>query len=126
MENNEETIQILEFTVKSKKSEIQNLQAKFAIKKDTEVDSDSDSQKASPSYSGNNVLEGFCSNTESLCNNNSDVLDHEFYKMCLEDNMMIFEIAQQETHNIPHMTLTNLKETLFKKLKLNKACDVYR
>ena len=47
MENNEETIQILEFTVKSKKSEIQNLQAKFAIKKDTEVDSDSDSQKAS-------------------------------------------------------------------------------
>ena len=49
IENKEETIQILEFTVKSKHSEIQNLQAKLVIKKDTEVDSDSDSQKASTS-----------------------------------------------------------------------------
>ena len=76
-------------------------------------------------YSGNNILEGFCSNTETLCN--SDVIedDNGFYKMCVEDNMMIFEISKQEDIKIPHMSLANLKDILFKKLKLNKACDIY-
>ena len=77
-------------------------------------------------YSGDNVLEGFCSNTESLCTDESDGSDHGFYQMCLEDNMMIFQITQDEDIKIPHMTLQNLKDILFKKLKLNKACDVYK
>jgi hypothetical protein len=77
-------------------------------------------------YSGNNVLEGFCSNTEALCNDESETSNHEFYKMCVKDNMMIFDIAVQEAITIPHMTLQNLKDILFKKLKLNKACDVYK
>ena len=76
-------------------------------------------------FSGNNVLEGFCSNTETLCNEENDALNHGFYKMCVQDNQIIFDIACQEAVIIPHMTLQNLKDILFKKLKLNKACDVY-
>ena len=79
-------------------------------------------------YSGSNVLEGFCSNTETLCNDESESenLNHNFYKMCIEDNMIIFDITCQESIKIPHMTLPNLKDILFKKLKLNKACDIYK
>ena len=76
-------------------------------------------------YSGDNILEGFCSNTETLCNADSNEDDNGFYKMCIKDNMMIFEISKQEEAKIPHMTLLNLKDILFKKLKLNKACDIY-
>ena len=65
-------------------------------------------------YSGDNVLEGFCSNTESLCSDKSEGSDHGFYKMCLEDNMMIFQITQDEDIRIPHMTLQNIKYILFK------------
>ena len=45
--------------------------------------------------------------------------------MCVQDNQIIFDIACQEAVIIPHMTLQNLKDILFNKLKLNKACDVY-
>ena len=77
-------------------------------------------------YSGNNVLEGFCSNTETLCNNNDmNEDDNGFYKMCVKDNIIIFDITNQEEVCIPHMTLTNLKAILFKKLKINKACDIF-
>ena len=41
--------------------------------------------------------------------------------------MIIFEITSQENaQTIPHMSLPNLKEILFRRLKLNKACDVYK
>ena len=75
-------------------------------------------------FSGDNVLEGFCSNTETLCNDESETSGHDFYKMCVKDNLIIFEIAKQEAIIIPHMTLQILKDIIFKKLKLNKACDV--
>ena len=65
-------------------------------------------------YTGDNVLEGFCSNTERLCNDDIEAQDPEFYKMCVVDNMMIFDIACQEDIQIPHMTLQNLKDILFK------------
>ena len=39
---------------------------------------------------------------------------------------MIFDISCQEEINIPHMTLEYLKDIIFKKLKLNKACDIYK
>ena len=74
-------------------------------------------------FSGNNVLEGFCSNTETLCNDDSDI-DHVFYKMCSQDNMIILDIASQDKIHIPHMSLVILKDIIFKKLKLNKACDI--
>ena len=77
-------------------------------------------------YYGDNVLEGFCSNTEILCKDDSEDIDHAFYKMCQLDNMIIFEISQSENVKIPHMNIENLRNILFKKLKLNKACDVYK
>ena len=40
-------------------------------------------------YSGHNVLEGFCSNTETLCNYENENLYYGFYKMCVLDNMII-------------------------------------
>ena len=74
-------------------------------------------------FTGDNVLEGFCSNTETLCNDSTDE-DHEFLKMCVEDNMTILDIANQEPVCIPHMTLEIFKDIIFKKLKLRKACDI--
>ena len=59
----------------------------------------------------------------TFCNNDSD-FDHGFYKMCSQDNMIILDIASQEKINIPHMSLSVLKDIIFKKLKLNKACDI--
>ena len=46
--------------------------------------------------------------------------------MSIYDNMIIFDIAQSENVNIPHMNLEELKDILFKKLKVNKACDVFK
>ena len=80
-------------------------------------------------YSGHNVLEGFRANTEILCNENlenSILYDGPFYKMCVQDNHIIFEVTSQEVINIPHIRLNNLKDILFKKLKLGKACDVFQ
>ena len=74
-------------------------------------------------FSGNNVLEGFCSNTETLCKDDANT-EHEFYKMCVEDNIIILDIAKQELEHIPHMSLEVLKDIIFKKLRLKKACDI--
>jgi hypothetical protein len=79
-------------------------------------------------YEGRNVLEGFRANTEILCNEKS-CESHEvnqFYEMCIKDNIIIFEITSDENVLIPHMQLTDLKDILFRRLKLNKACDVYK
>ena len=76
-------------------------------------------------YSGPNVLEGFCANTEKLCNIENDE-QHEFYKMCHEDNQVIFELTSEDEIKIPHMQLSQLRDIIFKRLKLNKACDIYK
>ena len=74
------------------------------------------------------MLEGFGGNTEILCdeektrNNN---YDDKFYDMIVKDNMIIFDITSDEELEIPKMTLIQLKDILFKKLTLNKACDVF-
>ena len=70
-------------------------------------------------YSGDNVLEGFCTNTEILCRDDSKSTDHEFYKMCEQDNMIILEISQNENLKIPHMNIDNLKE-----IQGYKACGM--
>ena len=77
-------------------------------------------------YRGDNVLEGFRANTEHLCNekdgkNYSD----EFLNRCLEDLIIINEISEDEELKIPPITLENLQEIVHKKLKNNKACDIY-
>ena len=79
-------------------------------------------------YEGRNVLEGFRANTEKLCNEKSyeSCEVNQFYEMCVMDNMIIFEITSDENVPIPHMELSDLKDIIFKRLKLNKACDVYK
>ena len=77
-------------------------------------------------YRGDNVLEVFRANTEHLCNekdgkNYSD----EFLNRCLEDLIIIDEISEDEELKIPPITLENLQEIVHKKLKNNKACDIY-
>ena len=52
--------------------------------------------------------------------------DDEFYKMCYEDNQIILELIESENIIIPKMRLNQLKDILFKKLKLNKACDIFK
>ena len=78
-------------------------------------------------FDGENVLEGFCANTEKLCNRDQDsVIQSQFYNMCVKDNEVIINLTTEEEISIPKMTLTNLKDIIFKRLKLNKACDVYK
>ena len=77
-------------------------------------------------FSGENVLEGFCANTEALCTQDSEKLNHDFYKMCQVDNMIIIDVVQQDLVRIPTMTITDLKKILFQRLKLNKACDIHK
>ena len=78
-------------------------------------------------YSCQNVLEGFCRNTEILCNEDdfSEKFDKSFYNMCVEDNSIIFELSSVENVTIPPMKIEDLKHIIFKTLKLGKACDVY-
>ena len=47
------------------------------------------------------------------------------HNLCVQDNEIIFEITSQEKIKIPKMSLINLKDILFKKLKLGKACDIF-
>ena len=80
-------------------------------------------------YSSQNILEGFCAITKMLCNENleqSKHYDRSFYNMCVQDNAIIFDITSQENLKIPHMTLKNLKDIIFRKLKLGKACDIFK
>ena len=46
--------------------------------------------------------------------------------MCLQDNLIIQDLTLNENELIPYMELPDLKEILFRRLKLNKACDVYK
>ena len=78
-------------------------------------------------YSDENVLEGFCANAESLATpiDNPDYCT-EFYRMVQEDNKYILEFSSDQNHTYPLMTMEDLKNILFKKLKLNKASDIYQ
>ena len=40
--------------------------------------------------------------------------------------MILLDITEKENVKIPHMDLEKLKYILFKKLKINKACDVFK
>ena len=79
-------------------------------------------------FEGDDVLEGFRMNTEMLCNEKTtDKYEpNKFYQMCVMDNYIIFDLSSAEEINIPKMQLADLKDILFKRLKLNKACDVYK
>ena len=46
--------------------------------------------------------------------------------MCREDNQIIFELTSEDEIQIPKMQLSQLKDIIFKRLKLNKACDIFK
>ena len=48
----------------------------------------------------------------------------EYYKMLTFDE--IFDITANKEVQIPYLTLIQLKDILFKKLKLKNACDVFK
>ena len=79
-------------------------------------------------FEGENVLEGFRINTEILCNEKTTEIYeiNEFYQMCIMDNQIIFDLTSSEEINIPQMQSSDRKDIIFKRLKLNKACDVYK
>ena len=77
-------------------------------------------------YTGKNVLEGFRVNTQIICSDNEEGIRSPILKMCREDNMVIIDLTNQESFHIPSMTIDGLKFILFSKLKLNKACDIYK
>ena len=50
----------------------------------------------------------------------------DFYERCIKDNFIISDLAAEDkTVRISHLSLIQLKDILFHKLKLNKAADVY-
>ena len=71
----------------------------------------------SGTYSGRNVLEGFCLNIELICNADEmpENFYNTFYKMCVEDNIIIFELSSQDKIRIPHMQISDLKTILYQK-----------
>ena len=78
-------------------------------------------------YTGDNVLEGFRANCEILCNEigeDNSLFLQDFYNRCIEDNKIIYEITKNDCNQIQHMSLQQLKNIIFKILKLKKACDV--
>ena len=80
-------------------------------------------------FEGDNVLEGFRADTERLCNpTEADTKNdtNDFYQMCVEDNLVIFEMISEEQIQIPHMKLSDTKNIIFKRLHLNKACDIFK
>ena len=62
-------------------------------------------------FSGENVLEGFAANIEELNSDRKDMtnFDNEFYKMCIEDNMIIFDFTSNQLDKIPLMTIDNFQ-----------------
>ena len=66
------------------------------------------------------VLEGKCFRDNKDANFRDDFLER-----CKEDLTIINEISEFETLEIPPIDLMKIKEIVGKKLKRNKACDIY-
>ena len=79
-------------------------------------------------YHGEDILEGFAADAEHLGRERgeSSQYDNEFYRLCKLDNVYIFEIEENEQLKIPPMTIEDLEEILFKRMKPGKACDIYQ
>ena len=67
-------------------------------------------------------------NTQMLCSNNdnADFSGDDLHTMCKQDNLVILDLALEDRVPVPYLTLKSLKNILFKKLKTNKACDIYK
>ena len=79
-------------------------------------------------FCGDDVLEGFAADAEHLgrVRGEPDIYDNEFYRLCKQDNAYIFEFKGNDEVKVPPMSLKNLDEIIFKKMKHGKACDLYQ
>ena len=57
---------------------------------------------------------------------NDNKFDNEIYKIFRRDNMTLIDITANEDVKIPPMNMGRLKNIIFKKLKLKKACNVFK
>jgi hypothetical protein len=79
-------------------------------------------------YHGADTLEGFAADAEHLGRDRGDCeqFDNDFYRLCKMDNAYIFEFKQENEVKIPPMTMEDFENIIYKKMKPNKACDVYQ
>ena len=80
-------------------------------------------------FHGEHILEGFASNTEILCgidSSKAQKYDNEIYNRIKDDNHIILDLTTREQTLIDHINLSQLKHIIFKKLKPNKACDIFQ
>ena len=78
-------------------------------------------------YYGSDVLEGFTADAELLGRHVgvSTEFDNSFYKLCIEDNIFIFDFKGDDAVTIPEMNIDDLNRILFKDMKSGKSCDIY-
>ena len=55
----------------------------------------------------------------------SKEFDNNFYKLCIEDNLFIFDFKGSDAVSIPEMKMKDLDRILFEDMKSGKACDIY-
>ena len=74
-------------------------------------------------YCGDDILEGFAADAEYL----GRASDHpsNYYNLCKQDNMYIFEFNSESEMKIPPMKLADLNHILYSKMKTGKSCDIY-
>ena len=68
-------------------------------------------------FSGENVLEGFAANIEELNSERKDTtnFDENFYQMCIEDNMVIFDFTSDQREK---MVVGNLPDDNYARSEL--------
>ena len=79
-------------------------------------------------YHETDVLEGFAADAEHLSRDNEDdeVIDKGFYRLCKLDNKYIFELEEHSDVKIQPMDMAQLEAILSKRMKLGKSCDIYQ
>ena len=79
-------------------------------------------------YNGSDILEGFTADAELLGQHVGEApeFDNSFYKLCILDNLYIFDFPGHDEIKIPEMRIEDLNNIVNKEMKLGKACDVYK
>merc|ERR1711888_508708 len=78
-------------------------------------------------YSGKDILEGFAADSEALGKAKGECreFDNDFYRLCIIDNMYIFDFKGEDQIAIPEMSKEAFNKIIYSKMKLGKACDAY-
>ena len=79
-------------------------------------------------YHGADVLEGFAADAEELGRHEGESFqyDNDFYRLCVQDNLYIFQFKGDSEVKIPKMSINDLNTIIEKNMKRGKACDIYQ